>query len=256
MKLVNDLVDQYRVYNVAETPEELIEGSIYKYTDSEDEEYYLPFVKFMEPTSMVDIETILRNQTETGCYPYRDKDGTISVAYILNPLDKDIYLVNYWVPFYDNTDISDIIKDVNATDIASANNAQFVSSCGSNKFIPAFYTADNVLNTAMKTALVYKGINIELYRPKFTNTSDFNNNRRHFTDERYAPLSIGKFEKLCDIFDLDFDIIIRDKAESKNPMGREITVHSDGSREGADDIDMYIKFLRDGNAEEEELDEE
>ena len=67
MKLVNDLVDQYRVYNVAETPEELIEGSIYKYTDSEDEEYYLPFVKFMEPTSMVDIETILRNQTETGC---------------------------------------------------------------------------------------------------------------------------------------------------------------------------------------------
>lgn len=39
-------------------------------------------------------------------------------------------------------------------------------------------------------------------------------------------------------------------------MGREITVHSDGSREGADDIDMYIKFLRDGNSDEEEDEDE
>lgn len=255
MKMVNDLVDQYRVYTVAETPEELVEGSIYKYND-EDGEYYLPFIKLLEPTSMVDAETIIRNQTETGCYPYKNDDGVIEVAYILDPKEKDMYLAEYWVPHYDNTDITDIINDVNSTDINSANNAQFVSSCGSNKFIPAFYQADNVLNTAMKTALVYKGINIELYRPKFTNTSDFNNNRRHFTDERYAPLSIGKFEKLCEIFDLDFDIVVRDKAESKNPMGREITVHSDGSREGADDIDMYIKFLRDGNSDEEEDEDE
>lgn len=255
MKMVNDLVDQYRVYTVAETAEELVEGSIYKYTD-EDGGYYLPFVKLLEPTSMVDAETIIRNQTQTGCYPYKTTDGNIEVAFILDPREKDMYSTEYWVIQYDNSDITDIINDVNSTDINSANNAQFVSSCGSNKFIPAFYQADNVLNTAMKTALVYKGINIELYRPKFTNTSDFNNNRRHFTDERYAPLSIGKFEKLCEIFDLDFDIVVRDKAESKNPMGREITVHSDGSREGADDIDMYIKFLRDGNEEEEETDEE
>lgn len=255
MKMVNDLLNQNRSYTLAETNENLIEGTILKYTDEEGE-YYLPFVKLLEPTSVVDIETIMRNQTETGFYTYKNIDGELEVAYILDNEEKDKYLVENWIPSFDSTDINDIIVDVNATDINSANNAQFVSSCGSTKFIPAFYQADNVLNTAMKTALVYKGINIELYRPKFTNTSDFNNNRRHFTDERYAPLSIGKFEKLCEIFDLDFDIVIRDKAESKNPMGREITVHSDGSREGADDIDMYIKFLRDGNEEEEELDDE
>lgn len=252
MKMRNELVDQHRVYTLVENPELIVEGTIYPYQCGEDL-YYLPFVKFIEP-SIVDEMTILKNQTEDGCYPCKKENGDIEVYFLLS--DKDKYLMDNWEPCYDETDITDIIKDVNSTDINSANNAQFVSSCGSNKFIPAFYSSDNVLNTAMKTALVYKGINIELYRPKFTNTSDFNNNRRHFTDERYAPLSIGKFEKLCEVFDLEFDIIIRDKADSKNPMNREIVVHADGSREGADDIDLYIKFLRDGNTDEEEEDDE
>ncbi|MGL6099393.1 MAG: hypothetical protein ACRC0G_07195 [Fusobacteriaceae bacterium] len=208
-------------------------------------DYYIPFMGMFDGTLFdCDISSI-----EPGMYglEFDDTDKysvDISGFYEMS----DVWKKENWVPSIDG--FGSLLSNIEKTDVSSAPNAPFISSCGTNVFEPTFYNDDNLLNKLMKTALCYKGINLDTYREKFENTSDFNNNRRHLQDVKYTSLSMSKFDKMCSIFDLDYTVTVMDKPNSKHPMNRDLSISSDGLGDGFDDLSKYLEFIRGGSLTE------
>ncbi|MGL5712893.1 MAG: hypothetical protein ACRCX2_07730 [Paraclostridium sp.] len=227
-------------------------------------DYIRPYVDTIE-TGVYENSTAfdarMQSMSEPGIYVVHDSRRAEPYEYILDVVEgvnmADILLrTEDWEPVIDiGHEIDYIVNGIKEQDLDGAMQAPHISSCGTHIFVPTMYPDDNILNKGLKAAVALKKINIDSYRNKFENTSDFNNNKRHLTDTKYPSLSIGKFEKMAVIFDLEFDLTIRDSENSKHPMGREITISSSGESEGLEDLEMFMSFVK-GNLTDDEEEEE
>lgn len=212
----------------------------------ESSQYYIPVIGHFDEL-IFDCDT---SDLEPGLYCLEHEDGEISTVIHGLADNANIWEKDNWVPSIDG--IGNLLETIEKTDVSAAPNAPFISSCGTNIFEPVFYNDDNLLNKLMKTALCYKGINLDTYREKFDNTSDFNNNRRHLLDQKYTSLSMSKFAKMCEIFELDYSVSVTDKPGSKHPMNRDITMTSGGEGEGYEDLASYLEYIRGGSNNDDE----
>lgn len=264
MKFINkkiDAGDMRYLLRDHDYPEMLVYGEA-RICESGD--YARPYIDTVETgiyENSTAFDTRMQNMPEPGIYVVHDSRVAEPYEYIVDVVEgvnmaDMLFKIVDWEPVIDiDHEIDYIVNGIKEQDLDGALQAPHISSCGTHIFVPTMYHDDNILNKGLKAAVALKKINIDTYRNKFENTSDFNNNKRHLTDAKYPSLSIGKFEKMAMIFDLEFDLTIRDSENSKHPMGREITISSTGESEGLEDLEVFMNFVK-GNLNEDEEEEE
>lgn len=80
---------------------------------------------------------------------------------------------------------------------------------------------DNPEVKLIKQAINSKHIDNESYKSKFSSTSDFNNDTRSLNDPNNHNISFYKLVRDCEAYDIDAILILKDKPNAVNPMGKE-----------------------------------
>lgn len=96
-------------------------------------------------------------------------------------------------------------------------------------FTPEIDDSDNRLQRMVKQVIKHKKIDLKNYENRFKSPTDLNNCKRSLL--KHGTMSMDKCEKWCDILDVQFEIIFKDKEGCPNPMGITGIIRSDGSYE-------------------------
>lgn len=73
---------------------------------------------------------------------------------------------------------------------------------------------------ALKTIINDKHIDAEVYKQKFPSGSDYNNDLRHLKSPQNNAISFFKAKRVANAFDVEMELIIRDKPNAVNPSGK------------------------------------
>lgn len=87
-------------------------------------------------------------------------------------------------------------------------------------FAPNISEEDNSLQRLIKRALQLKQIDIKNYQGRFRDPGDASNYKRSLI--HHPKMSMEKFLKWCEVLDLEYDIILKDKKNAPNAMGEHI----------------------------------
>lgn len=74
---------------------------------------------------------------------------------------------------------------------------------------------------ALKQAINSKEVDMDKYKPRF---NQFNNDIRTLTKPENTTITMGKLVDFCINMDIEAELILRDKPNAPNPMGREVVV--------------------------------
>lgn len=81
---------------------------------------------------------------------------------------------------------------------------------------------------SIKSAINSKHIDADSYKQRFPSDSDFNNDMRALKATDQDNISFFKAKRILNAFDIDMFLTLKDKPNSVNPMGKEITVKLTG----------------------------
>lgn len=146
---------------------------------------------------------------EIGIYKVVDKETKEEFYKVVKPLYRKEYdIKNIYV--IDKDYISDIIEEEGIhvdKDIILMDSGDI--------FAPPILETDNILQRIIKTALKEKKIDLKAYANRFESATDMNNFRRAIMKH---GMSVDKFEKWCNILDIEYTIYFKDKPGCLNPM--------------------------------------
>lgn len=91
-------------------------------------------------------------------------------------------------------------------------------------FVPPISDSDNELLRIIKTVLQHKKVDIKNYAYRFRSDTDMNNFKRSLL--AHSKMSMEKFNNACEIFDVEWEIVFRDKKGCANPMNYEGRISS------------------------------
>ena len=77
---------------------------------------------------------------------------------------------------------------------------------------------------ALKTIINEKHIDAEMYKQKFPSGSDYNNDLRHLKSPQNNAISFFKAKRIANAFDIEMELIIKDKLNAVNPSGKTYNV--------------------------------
>lgn len=77
---------------------------------------------------------------------------------------------------------------------------------------------------ALKRIINEKHIDADSYKQKFPSGSDFNNDLRHMKSPSNNNISFFKAKRVANAFDIEMELIIKDKANAVNPSGKTYNV--------------------------------
>lgn len=127
---------------------------------------------------------------------------------------------------YDNSNI--LVDFANAKDYAdvirmkdSLNRAEIARlTTKDNVYVPVISEEDTPALRLVKEAVGCKEIDLESYRQRMD--TDFSNNTRLITSPKNHNITIKKAAALGEAFDFDVELVIRDKKDAINPIGKEL----------------------------------
>lgn len=174
-------------------------------------------------------------------YPYKESPKSKRDVCITNfgPLitwqeptteeDKEAYSANNIVDLspkntkslVDNIRAADKIKSLESTRLAKISNILTLP----------INEEDSEELVAIKQAINAKGIDSDSYKAKFPSESDFNNDMRALKSAANNNISFFKAKRVLNAFDIDMELIIKDKPDAVNPIGEEIRVSLTGEKD-------------------------
>ncbi len=73
---------------------------------------------------------------------------------------------------------------------------------------------------ALKEIINEKHIDADVYKQKFPSGSDYNNDLRHMKSPENNNISFFKAKRVANAFDIEMELILRDKSNAVNPSGK------------------------------------
>ncbi len=167
---------------------------------------------------MGDIEELSRDQIVPGIYTsfFDDVREDSEIIYV-RPVGKKMKRQYRPDKIYeiDPDYISQIIEEEGLKDVYdSALTAEMGEA-----FVPPISDSDNELLRIIKTVLQHKKVDIKNYSNRFRSDTDMNNFKRSLL--AHSKMSMEKYNNACEIFDVEWEIIFRDKKGCANPMNYE-----------------------------------
>lgn len=89
-------------------------------------------------------------------------------------------------------------------------------------FAPVIENDDNELQRVIKKCLQHKKIDLKNYEHRFKSPTDLNNFKRALIV--HGTMSMDKFNRWCDILDLEYELTVKDKEDCPNPMNTKCTI--------------------------------
>lgn len=77
---------------------------------------------------------------------------------------------------------------------------------------------------ALKEIINEKHIDADVYKQKFPSGSDYNNDLRHMKSPDNNNISFFKAKRVANAFDIEMELILRDKTNAVNPSGKTYNV--------------------------------
>ena len=77
---------------------------------------------------------------------------------------------------------------------------------------------------ALKEIINEKHIDADVYKQKFPSGSDYNNDLRHMKSPENNNISFFKAKRVANAFDIEMELILRDKTNAVNPSGKTYNV--------------------------------
>ena len=77
---------------------------------------------------------------------------------------------------------------------------------------------------ALKEIINEKHIDADVYKQKFPSGSDYNNDLRHMKSPENNNISFFKAKRVANAFDIEMELILRDKPNAINPSGKTYNV--------------------------------
>lgn len=113
--------------------------------------------------------------------------------------------------FADHIKMIDALKSEQSIGLSTLNNALTLPS---NEYdLPELKIVKEAINA--------KHIDADAYKDKFPSTSDFNNDLRSLKNPATHAISFLKIKRVLKSFDIEAELVIRDKEGALNPMGKE-----------------------------------
>ena len=148
---------------------------------------------------------------------------------------KEDYWIHYTIPTTDEDKTKYSTKniiDFNSKDIKSLkDHIELVDKIKSEQNISLNNMKDSLtlpINEAddpelklIKKALNAKHVDGEAYKSKFPSNSDYNNDMRALKNPSSNSISFFKAKRILNSFDIEMELVIRDKEDAVNPMGKE-----------------------------------
>ena len=161
-----------------------------------------------------------KDATEPGIY-LTDKDAIYTI-FPETKEDKLQYNINRIIeitPDNINNSLDSCLKDIDPSQLKHSTNV----------FVPKISIHDDIGMKALRLALAKKEIDINAYKTRFDKPHDISNAMKAL---KYDPrITVAKLTNYCQVFDLDYGIMIFDKKGAQHPMyndGSAMLIFNDG----------------------------